>query len=85
MPSQSAHARFEGVLDFVFIDGEHSLQAVRDDLRWWAPKVRKGGVVAGHDYFVLTPMVIQAVHEHVASLGVTLHLGPDLVWWYYVP
>lgn len=37
-------------LDFVHIDGNHGLEAVYADLVAWAPKVRAGGVVAGHDY-----------------------------------
>lgn len=37
-------------LDFVYIDGNHGREAVYADLVAWAPKVRAGGVVAGHDY-----------------------------------
>lgn len=40
----------DGSLDFVYIDGNHVLEAVTEDLTLWAPKVRSGGVVAGHDY-----------------------------------
>jgi predicted O-methyltransferase YrrM len=35
--------------DFVFIDGGHSMKQVLADLDSWAPKVRPGGLVAGHD------------------------------------
>ena len=38
-------------LDFVFIDGDHSEAGVLLDLKLWTPKVRKHGVVAGHDLF----------------------------------
>lgn len=38
-------------LDFVFIDGNHDFQHVVEDLAAWAPKVKKGGIVAGHDFF----------------------------------
>jgi len=37
-------------LDFVFIDANHAYEFVRDDLHAWYPKVRQGGLVAGHDY-----------------------------------
>ena len=40
----------DGSLDFVYIDANHSLPHVMDDLCAWAPKVRQGGIVAGHDY-----------------------------------
>lgn len=37
-------------LDFVFIDASHDYDSVRADLVAWTPKVRVGGVIAGHDY-----------------------------------
>ena len=37
-------------LDFVYIDANHALPYVMDDICAWEPKVRKGGIVAGHDY-----------------------------------
>jgi hypothetical protein len=41
----------DGSLDFVYIDGNHEFRYVAEDLQEWVPKVRKGGIVAGHDYF----------------------------------
>ena len=35
--------------DFVFIDADHSYEAVRADIRAWTPKVKPGGYLAGHD------------------------------------
>lgn len=40
----------DGSLDFVYIDGNHEFVHVINDLHAWIPKVRKGGIVAGHDY-----------------------------------
>lgn len=37
-------------LDFVFIDADHTPEGIRGDLRCWYPKVKSGGVIAGHDY-----------------------------------
>jgi hypothetical protein len=37
-------------LDFVYIDGKHDFISVCEDIATWRPKVRKGGVLAGHDY-----------------------------------
>jgi hypothetical protein len=37
-------------IDFVYIDGDHRFRYVAEDLDEWAKKVRKGGVVSGHDY-----------------------------------
>ena len=36
--------------DFVYIDASHEYQYIKRDLREWYPKVKKGGVFAGHDY-----------------------------------
>ncbi len=49
--SENAHKFFkDGELDFVYIDGNHEFFYVAQDLHHWAPKVRAGGIVAGHDY-----------------------------------
>lgn len=37
-------------LEFVFIDADHSAKGVTRDIEAWLPKVKKGGVLAGHDY-----------------------------------
>lgn len=37
-------------LDFVFIDGNHSYEWCVWDIANWSKKVRKGGIVYGHDY-----------------------------------
>ena len=37
-------------LDFVYIDADHSYEAVMKDIMAWASKVRHGGVLGGHDY-----------------------------------
>lgn len=38
-------------LDFVYIDGDHSFDAVMLDLILWGAKVRQGGIISGHDYY----------------------------------
>lgn len=37
-------------LDFVFIDGNHDFEHVVEDVAKWSCKVRKGGIVSGHDF-----------------------------------
>lgn len=37
-------------LDFCYIDGDHSYQGVVQDLNLWYPKIKSGGVLAGHDF-----------------------------------
>jgi predicted O-methyltransferase YrrM len=42
-------AGFERGIDLLFLDGDHSPEAVRRDFLDWAPKVRPGGFLAMHD------------------------------------
>lgn len=37
-------------LDFVFLDADHSYEAVAEDIECWWPKVRRGGWLCGHDW-----------------------------------
>lgn len=37
-------------LDFVYIDGNHSYEHVKEDMDLWFPKLKKGGLFSGHDY-----------------------------------
>ena len=37
-------------LDFVYIDGAHDYKNVYQDIREWSKKVRRGGIIGGHDY-----------------------------------
>ena len=40
---------FDDSIDFVFVDGDHSYEATLKDLQTYWPKVKTGGVFAGHD------------------------------------
>ena len=37
-------------VDLVYVDGDHRYEAVLADIQGWKPKLRKGGVMAGHDW-----------------------------------
>ena len=50
-------------LDVVFIDLTHTYEAVKEDIKLWLPKVKKGGFIAGDDYHEHWKGVIQAVDE----------------------
>lgn len=53
-------------LDFVFIDAAHDYDNVKADINAWLPKVKKGGVIAGHDYDSSNG-VRQAVQEIISN------------------
>lgn len=40
----------DGNLDFVYLNARRYAGAVREDLNLWTPKIRSGGLLAGHDY-----------------------------------
>jgi len=46
------HQVNDNSLDFVYIDADHSYDAVMLDIILWNRKVRNGGIVSGHDYYV---------------------------------
>jgi len=50
-------------IDFLFIDGCHTYEGVKKDLQLWYPKVKKGGVISGHDYNEITAGIKPAVDE----------------------
>jgi predicted O-methyltransferase YrrM len=49
LPMDSQAAAAETWVDLVFLDGDHTAEGVLSDLRAWYPKVRPGGMIAGHD------------------------------------
>lgn len=49
--------------DVVYIDMEHTYEAVLQDIEHWLPKVKPQGYIAGHDYVSRTNGVIKAVDE----------------------
>jgi len=50
-----------GELDAVFIDADHRYEAVYQDITAWYPKLKRSGIIAGHDYN--DPEVARAVRE----------------------
>jgi hypothetical protein len=60
-------------LDLVYVDGDHRYEAVVADLKGWMPKVRKGGIIAGHDWSFKA--VQKAISEVFGHKEVTLFQG----------
>jgi hypothetical protein len=68
-------------LDFVFIDAGHQYEEVKADLNAWFSKVRKGGIVSGHDYVKYQDFgVIEAVNEFCKEHGYTPSFT-EQDWW----
>ncbi len=73
--TDAARAVPDGSLDFVYIDANHTRAAVLEDLAAWVPKVRMGGIVAGHDYRIFTNKPTIHVVEAVQAYTQTHDIG----------
>jgi hypothetical protein len=64
----------DDLFDFVYIDADHSYDAVKADITIAFQKVKSGGYILGHDY--VSPRfdgVVRAVNEFCASTGLSIH------------
>lgn len=64
----------DGSLDFCYIDANHRYEGISVDLPTWWPKVRPGGILAGHDFLEPSLGVNRAVKEFAAQQGLSIHL-----------
>lgn len=64
----------DGVFDFVFIDADHSYEAVKEDIQVWRPKLKPGGLLCGHDIHM--KQTWKAVDELVPAY----ERGEDATW-----
>jgi predicted O-methyltransferase YrrM len=64
--AQSLAAK-RGTIDFIFIDGDHSYDACKADIQAWAPFVKRGGVIAFHDFGSRADGVTRAIFEEIKS------------------
>jgi hypothetical protein len=82
----------DGHLDYIFIDAGHDYLAVRRDLNAWWPKLRRGGLISGHDYsngyFPMGGNVVYGVRDAVDEFA-ALHnhrvystVGEPYLSWY---
>lgn len=71
-------------MDFVYIDGAHDYQSVKDDIAAWWPKIKQDGFIGGHDFIHIHESVIRAVIEFAFSFNLVLRVeSPD--WWIQKP
>lgn len=49
---QAALMLADGIAGLVYLDADHSEEAVRQDIAAWRRKVKLGGYLAGHDYYL---------------------------------
>jgi len=80
-----------GTMDFVYIDANHTLESTREDILLWWPKIKPGGILAGHDYLAgeiagVYYGVKQAVDEFVSNNPAMLRVTEEKDWpsWWLV-
>jgi predicted O-methyltransferase YrrM len=57
----------QGSIDLIFIDGDHSYAACQADIAAWAPFVKRGGVMAFHDFGSRAEGVTRAIFEEIKA------------------
>ena len=72
-------------IDFVYIDGSHKFDYVMCDIIEWGKRIRKGGIISGHDYYSKHTGVVDAVNIYckahkVKKLYITDEKSPS--WWF---
>lgn len=85
LTSEVASEHFlDNSVDLVYIDGDHSYEAVLLDLKLWYPKVKKGGFISGHDWDKKTmnetgePVgVSRAVIDFTLNNGIDFHISEN--------
>jgi predicted O-methyltransferase YrrM len=88
--SKDAASQFEDEsLDFIFIDCNHNYEFVKEDLALWVPKIKPGGLVCGHDYFVSNQPrygVVRAVNEwcEINNISPLFIWSDNIPSWMYV-
>ena len=75
--SMDAVVRFaDEFFDFVYIDGNHEVQHVTNDIAEWGKKVRVGGIVAGHDFVRYKRNPVCHVQEVVSAWAYAHKIKP---------
>lgn len=72
-------------LDFVYIDGNHAYEYVKEDINLYWSKIKKDGVIGGHDFGTHCPGVSKAVSEFILENNFQKIKGKcrykDADWW----
>lgn len=82
--SAQAVADIPDGLDFVYVDGNHEEQYVREDIAGYYAKLKVGGIIGGHDFYNGFCRghdgVVRAVTQFAVQNNLTLQVElPD--WW----
>lgn len=77
--SENANKLFKDeFFDFIYIDASHDYESVKKDLLIWWKKVKKNGVLSGHDYKISGVNI--ALKEFIKELNLKLTSFGDSDW-----
>jgi len=75
---QAARLVRDGYFDAIFLDTSHEYNRTKNEILAWIPKVKKGGIFAGHDFDTHTGMYHGGVKKAVREVwGEDFDLVPD--------
>lgn len=81
--SVSASSYFpDDYIDFCYIDASHDLKSVKKDFKAYYPKVKKGGIIGGHDFGMPWDGVIFFVVWLINNYGKDNVFTSDRDWWF---
>lgn len=78
--SEEASKEIPNNLDFVYIDGSHDYKDIKKDIELYYVKIKKGGILGGHDFWADHIGVCKAVLEFIDENNLKLY-GKQTDWW----
>lgn len=92
--SKIAHQKYnDNFFDWIYIDADHSYDAVKNDLQNWYPKLKNKGIMSGHDWDANPNMqeynmfgVQKAITEFIGDKSIDLNLTNEKYHksWFFV-
>ncbi len=64
-------------LDVVFLDGDHKYRHIKRDIDTWLPKLKKGGLLCGHDCEMILDEGINSLYKISENMDIieAIHIG----------
>jgi len=72
-------------IDFIFIDADHKYDPVVKEIKAFMPKLKSGGIMAGHDYAAVMDADNQVYNAVNDTLGINNITTDKNVWIYEKP